>query len=63
MKQLLSLWRDTWWLWCLFVAVTLAMTFVVGQFFLLLLPCLPVVYAYFAFARYDAHGNEKPDLD
>lgn len=63
MQPLLALWRDTWWLWIVFVATTVIMTAVVGQFFLLLIPCLPVVFVYFAFARYDAEGNEKPDLD
>lgn len=62
MKQLLGLWRDTWWLWVAFVALTFGFAFVVGNFFLLLLPCLPVVFAYFAFNRYDSDGNEKADL-
>ena len=39
------------------------MSIVVGKFFLLILPCLPVVYVYFAMARYDEHGHEKPDLE
>lgn len=63
MKPLFSLWNETWWLWLIFIATTIAMTFLVGRFFLLLMPCLPVVFAYFAYARYDAEGNEKPDLD
>ena len=63
LNQLKGLWRDTWWLWLGFVAVTVAMSIVVGKFFLLILPCLPVVYVYFAMARYDEHGHEKPDLE
>lgn len=62
-KPMLSLWKETWWLWIGFVGVTCAMTAIVGMFFLLLLPCLPVVFAYFAYARYDMNGEEKPDLD
>ena len=58
MKPLLGLWRDTWWLWIGFLTTIVAMSFVVGYFFLLILPCLPVVYAYFAYARYDTDGNE-----
>lgn len=62
MKQLLGLWRDTWWLWITFVALTVFFTFLIGNFFLLLLPCLPVPYVYFAFNRYDEDGKEKADL-
>ena len=62
MKQLLGLLRDTWWLWLGFVAVTIAFSLLVGKFFLLLLPCLPVPFVYFAFNRYDDEGNEKADL-
>ncbi len=62
MKQLLGLWRDTWWLWTAFIVLTLVFSYVVGIFFLLLLPCLPVPFVYFAYNRYDEDGNEKADL-
>ena len=62
MNQLIGLWRDTWWVWLLFIAITLVLGVVVGWFFYLLIVCLPVPYVYFAFNRYDAEGNEKPDL-
>ena len=42
--------------------LTLVFTFLVGIFFLLLLPCLPIPFVYFAFNRYDEDGNEKADL-
>ena len=61
-KQLLGLWRDTWWLWCAFMILTLVFSLAVGPFFLLLLPCLPVPFVYFAINRYDEDGNEKHDL-
>ncbi|MEM9826263.1 MAG: hypothetical protein AAF958_06725 [Planctomycetota bacterium] len=63
MKPLFGLWCDTWWLWIAFLAVTLVMAAIVGSFFLLLLPCLPIVFVYFAYARYDADGNEKPEIE
>jgi hypothetical protein len=63
MKRIIGLWRDTWWLWAAFVALTIAFSFIVGVFFLLLLPCLPVPFVYFAFNRYDEDGNEKADLE
>ncbi|MGI9441388.1 MAG: hypothetical protein ACR2N1_02920 [Rubripirellula sp.] len=62
MKQMLGLWRDTWWLWTAFLVMTVAFSFLLGNFFLLLLPCLPVPFVYFAFNRYDSDGNEKADL-
>jgi len=62
MKQLIGLWRDTWWLWTGFVVLTVGFSFIVGKFFLLLLPCLPVPFVYFAYNRYDDDGNEKADL-
>lgn len=63
MNQLAGLWRDTWWVWLGFVAITILLGALVGWFFYLLILCLPVPYAYFAFNRYDESGNEKPDLD
>ncbi len=62
MKQLLGLWRDTWWLWLAFVVMTLGFSGFIGVYFLLLLPCLPIPFVYFAFNRYDDQGNEKADL-
>ncbi|KAA1261422.1 hypothetical protein LF1_39700 [Rubripirellula obstinata] len=62
MKQLRGLWRDTWWLWIGFVLVTIGFSFLIGKYFLLLLPCLPIPLVYFAFNRYDENGDEKADL-
>ncbi|MEM6690494.1 MAG: hypothetical protein AAF664_13760 [Planctomycetota bacterium] len=62
MKPLLGLFRDTWWLWLAFIILTCVFSVLVGRFFLLLLPCMPIPFAYFAFARYDENGEEKPDL-
>lgn len=62
MRRLIGLWRDTWWLWSGFAALTVAFALLVGYYFLLLLPCLPIPYVYFAFNRYDEDGNEKADL-
>ncbi len=61
-KQMYGLWRDTWWLWVGFAVLTIGFSFIVGPFFLLLLPCLPIPFVYFAINRYDEDGNEKADL-
>ena len=62
MKQIQGLWRDTWWLWMIFVLLTIILAALIGKFFLLLLPCFPVPFIYFAFVRYDEEGKEKADL-
>ncbi|MCC9599894.1 hypothetical protein LOC67_04905 [Stieleria sp. JC731] len=62
MNQVLGLWRDTWWVWVVFVVITIVLAVLVGRFFYMLLLCLPVPYLYFAFNRYGADGREKPDL-
>ncbi len=62
MKQIWGLWRDTWWLWLGFVVFIIGFGLLLGNFFLLLLPCLPMPFFYFAINRYDEDGNEKPNL-
>ena len=32
MKQMLGLWRDTWWLWTVFLAMTVVFALFVGSF-------------------------------
>ncbi|MEM9644723.1 MAG: hypothetical protein AAF989_07005 [Planctomycetota bacterium] len=59
MKQLQGLWRDTWWLWLLFLVLILGLSLMAGWFFLSLIPTLPCIFAYFAFIRYDEDGNEN----
>jgi hypothetical protein len=49
--------------WLLFLVITVVLGITIGSFFFLLLFCLPVPFAYFAFNRYDRDGKEKPDLD
>lgn len=59
MKRLLGLWRDTWWVWVIFVAQMIALGVSMSEYFLLPLAGLPISYSYFAFMRYDQDGNEK----
>lgn len=62
MEQFKGLWRDTKFVWIGFVAMTLAIAIFGSWYYLLLLPCLPVSFVYFAFIRYDEEGNEKGDF-
>lgn len=59
MPQLLALWRDTKWLWLLFVVLAIAAALFWEPLCVLTLPVLPFMYAYFAFNRYDASGRAK----
>ena len=61
MAQLQGLWRDTWFLWIGFCVLLLILSVLLSWFFLLMAPALLVSYVYFAFIRYDEHGNEKVD--
>lgn len=63
MGPLIGLWRDTWWVWLVFVVIVLVLGILVTKYYLVLLPALPGVFVYFAFNRYDSDGNEKPDVD
>lgn len=46
-------------MWCLFTAIILFMAFARSLIFLVALVVLPFSMAYFAFMRYDEHGNRK----
>lgn len=63
MGPLTGLWRDTWWVWLMFVVVVLALGVLVTPFYVLFLLVLPGIFIYFAYNRYDQDGNEKPDVD
>lgn len=58
MLRLKSLFRDTWYVWIIFVGVTIGLAQLVGPFFYATLPLLAVVFVYFAIVRYDAQGRD-----
>lgn len=60
-KRLLGLWRDTWWIWVIFIAQMVTLGLSMSWYFLLPLGGLPISYTYFAFMRYDEDGNEKSE--
>lgn len=63
MGPILGLWRDTWWVWLVFVAIVVLLTWLVTPYYIVFLPILPGVFVYFAYNRYDSDGKEKPDVD
>ena len=58
MLRLKSLFRDTWYVWIIFIAMTIGLAQIVGAFFYGVLPLLAVTFVYFAIVRYDAHGRD-----
>ncbi|GAA4425975.1 hypothetical protein [Bremerella cremea] len=62
MGPLRGLWRDTWWLWFVFLAAIVGVAYLVTPFFLFLIPVFVVMFLYFAFVRYDENGRNKGDL-
>ncbi|MEW4451734.1 hypothetical protein AB1L30_03515 [Bremerella sp. JC817] len=62
MGPLRGLWRDTWWLWFIFLAAIIVVAYLVTPFFLFLIPIFVVMFLYFAFVRYDENGRNKGDL-
>ena len=63
MGPLIGLWRDTWWVWVAILVLVIALALLVTWFYIVLVPVLPGIFAYFAYNRYDNDGNEKPDVD
>lgn len=59
MKQLKSLYRDTWFLWLTALAASVALVATTSYFFLVNFPILLVVFVYMAYVRYDLDGNVR----
>lgn len=59
MGPVIGCWRDTWWLWLIFAALIIVLAFTTSLIFLAVLFGLPGVFLYFAYNRYDEHGNER----
>lgn len=51
--------RDTWWLWIIFLAISIVFIVRVSLIFLVTLPVLVVAFVYYASMRYDDEGNHK----
>lgn len=62
MEQIKGLLRETWWLWLVFAVMIALMAVWVSAMFLFMYPILVVVCMYFAFVRYDEHGNPREEL-
>lgn len=59
MKPLVALLRTTWWLWVIFVLVSVLLSELVDPVFWVMLPVCAVTIVYFAFVRFDEHGERR----
>ena len=59
MRQMCALFNSTRWLWPSYTIVTVALAIAIDGVFLWLLPLFFFVFAYFAFVRFDEHGERR----
>ncbi|MCF7959701.1 MAG: hypothetical protein K9M08_03070 [Pirellula sp.] len=57
MKRFYALFKQTWWLWTIYLTLNIGLIFFVSPVFLAVLPMIVVVFIYFALVRYDDEGN------
>ena len=62
MKRLKAMWRETWWVWLVFLVFGIGMGSFVHFSFFTSLPISLVAFFYFMFMRFDEDGNNKGDL-
>lgn len=58
MGQIYGCWRDTWWLWCIFMVAVIFLAITVSKIFYAMVLGMPAIFLYFAYNRYDEHGND-----
>lgn len=57
MKRYRAFLKETWWLWVIYLAVTIGLVVFVHFIFLAAIPMMVVNFFYFALVRYDEDGN------
>ena len=57
MKRYYAFLRQTWWLWTIYVVVTIGLIWFLSPVFWAVLPMMIVNFFYFALVRYDEDGN------
>ena len=57
MKRFKAFWKETGWLWKIFLAILLCLILFVHVVFVAVIPMIVVVFIYFALVRYDDEGN------
>lgn len=59
MNPVISLWKETWFVWLLFIALLGVAVYWVTPLFLVGFPAILFYFIYFAFIRYDEQGKKK----
>lgn len=57
MKRFYALFKQTWWLWTIYLILNVTLIFFISPVFLAVLPLILVIFIYFALVRYDDEGN------
>lgn len=57
MKRFYALFKQTWWLWTIYLILNVTLIFFISPVFLAVLPLIFVIFIYFALVRYDDEGN------
>jgi cobalamin synthase len=57
MKRYKAFLKHTWWLWAVYVLVTVLLIAFLSPVFLAVIPMMVVMFIYFALVRYDEDGN------
>ena len=57
MKRFYALFKQTWWLWTIYLILNIGLIFFVSPVFWAVLPMIVVIFIYFALVRYDDEGN------
>ncbi len=57
MKRFYALFKQTWWLWTIYLILNIGLIFFVSPVFWAVLPMIVVIFIYFALVRYDEEGN------
>jgi uncharacterized membrane protein len=57
MKRFYALFKQTWWLWTIYLIVNIGLICFVSPVFWDVLPMIVVIFIYFALVRYDDEGN------
>jgi len=57
MKRFYALFKQTWWLWTIYLILNIGLILFVSPVFWAVLPMIVVIFIYFAWVRYDDEGN------
>ena len=57
MKRFYALFKQTWWLWTIYLILNIGLIIFVSPVFWAVLPMIVVIFIYFAWVRYDDEGN------